>query len=60
MDETALFYMQQRGIPKAKAKALLLYAFANENVKAIKIPELRNEITHIIAEKLGVTFDLDI
>ena len=60
LDETALFYMQQRGIPKTKAKALLLYAFANENVKAVKTPALRNEITHIITSKLGVSFDLDV
>ena len=60
LDDKVLFYMKQRGIPKAKAKALLFYAFANENVKAVKIPALRNEITHIIASKLDVTFDLEV
>ncbi len=40
LDETALFYMQQRGIPKKEAKALLMYAFSNAVIENIKIPEL--------------------
>ncbi|WP_457616602.1 Fe-S cluster assembly protein SufD [Lutibacter sp.] len=54
LDESALFYMQQRGIPKAEAKALLLFAFANDVVEKIKIPELKTTITKLIADKLGV------
>ena len=60
LDDSALFYMKQRGIPEAKAKALLLYAFANENVTAVKIPALRTLLLQKIANKLGVSFDLDI
>ncbi len=54
LDESALFYMQSRGIPVKKAKALLLYAFGNEVVEKIKIPELKTRITKLIALKLGV------
>jgi len=54
LDESAMFYMQQRGIPKKEAKALLLYAFSNEVIESIKIPELKQRITKIIATKLGV------
>jgi len=54
LDENALFYMQQRGIPKKEAKALLLYAFSNDVVEKIKIPELKSRITKLIAKKLGV------
>ncbi len=54
LDESALFYMQSRGIPAKEAKALLLYAFGNDVVKKIKIPELRTRITKLIALKLGV------
>jgi Fe-S cluster assembly protein SufD len=32
LDETAMFYMQQRGIKK-EAKALLMYAFSNAVIK---------------------------
>lgn len=54
LDESALFYMQSRGIPTKEAKALLLYAFGNEVVEKIKIPELKSRITKLIANKLGV------
>jgi Fe-S cluster assembly protein SufD len=36
LDETAMFYMQQRGIPKKEAKALLMYAFSNAVIEASK------------------------
>ncbi|AOW21342.1 Fe-S cluster assembly protein SufD [Urechidicola croceus] len=54
LDESALFYMQSRGIPPKEAKALLLYAFGNEVVEKIKIPELKTRITKLIANKLNV------
>jgi Fe-S cluster assembly protein SufD len=60
LDETALFYMQQRGIPKKEAKALLLYAFSNAVIENIKIPELKKRITAIIATKLGVKLGFDL
>ena len=60
LDETALFYMQQRGIPKKEAKALLMYAFSNAVIESIKIPELKQRITKIIASKLGVNLGFDL
>ena len=60
LDETALFYMQQRGIPKKEAKALLMYAFSNTVIEGIKIPELKQRITKIIANKLGVKMGFDL
>ncbi|MFA9192516.1 Fe-S cluster assembly protein SufD [Flavobacterium sp. FZUC8N2.13] len=60
LDETALFYMQQRGIPKKEAKALLMYAFSNAVIENIKIPELKQRITTIIAMKLGVKLGFDL
>lgn len=60
LDETALFYMQQRGIPKKEAKALLMYAFSNDVIESIKIPELKQRITNIIATKLGVSLGFDL
>jgi len=54
LDEMALFYMQQRGISKEEAKGLLLYAFGNDVVEKIKIPELKIRITNLIAQKLRV------
>ena len=60
LDETAMFYMQQRGIPKKEAKALLMYAFSNALIESIKIPELKQRITKIIAMKLGVKIGFDL
>lgn len=60
LDERAMFYMQQRGIPQKEAKALLLYAFSNEVIESIKIPELKQRIMKIIATKLGVNLGFDL
>ncbi|MBG6110949.1 Fe-S cluster assembly protein SufD [Flavobacterium sp. CG_9.10] len=60
LDETAMFYMQQRGIPQKEAKALLMYAFTNAVIENIKIPELKQRITKIIATKLGVKMGFDL
>ena len=60
LDETAMFYMQSRGIPKKEAKALLMYAFSNAVIQSIKIPALKQRITKIIATKLGVNLGFDL
>ena len=60
LDEDALFYMQQRGIPKKEARALLMFAFCNEAIESIKIPELKHRITKIIASKLEVKLGFDL
>lgn len=60
LDESALFYMQQRGIPKKEAKALLMYAFSNDALKDVKIPELKTRINAIIAQKLDVNIGFDL
>ena len=60
LDESAMFYMQQRGIPKKEAKALLMFAFCNEAIESVKIPELKQRITKIIATKLGVNLGFDL
>jgi len=60
LDESAMFYMQQRGIPKKEAKALLMYAFTSEVTNSVKIPELKAKIARIIAEKLGVNMGFDL
>ena len=60
LDDNAMFYMQSRGIPKKEANALLLYAFANDTLEKIKIPELKTRITKLIAAKLGVDLGFEI
>lgn len=60
LDESAMFYMQQRGIPRKEARALLMFAFCNEAIESIKIPELKHRITKIIASKLEVKLGFDL
>ena len=60
LDEQALFYMQQRGIPNKEGKALLMYAFANTVLNSVKIPEVKKRITKIIANKLGINLGFDL
>jgi Fe-S cluster assembly protein SufD len=60
LDNDALFYMQQRGIPKKEGKALLMYAFANTVLESVKIPEVKSRITKLIATKLGINIGFDL
>ncbi|MER3319388.1 Fe-S cluster assembly protein SufD [Flagellimonas lutimaris] len=60
LDEEALFYLRSRGIPKKEAKALLMYAFANNVLESVRIPELKARINKIIADKLGVRMGFDL
>ena len=54
LDEDALFYLQTRGIPKKEARALLMYAFANNVLESVALPVIKKRINKIIAKKLGV------
>lgn len=60
LDENAMFYMRSRGIPEKEAKALLMYAFSNNVLSSVKIPEIKQRITKIIATKLGVKIGFDL
>lgn len=60
LDESAMFYMQQRGIPKKEARALLMYAFTDEVISSVKIPDLKLKLQKLISLKLGVHIGFDI
>ena len=59
LNNSALFYLQSRGIPAKEAKALMLFAFCNDVVEKIKIPGLKPRINKILAEKLDVELGMD-
>ncbi|NQX80540.1 MAG: Fe-S cluster assembly protein SufD [Flavobacteriaceae bacterium] len=59
LDEDALFYLQSRGIPKKEAKALLLFAFGNDVLEKIKIPQLKSRIRKQIAKSLKVNLEFE-
>ncbi|AXT52040.1 Fe-S cluster assembly protein SufD [Aquimarina sp. BL5] len=60
LDEQALFYMRSRGIGEKEARALLMYAFANNVLESVKIPQLKQRINKLIANKLGVDIGFDL
>lgn len=60
LDQEALFYMRARGIAEKEARALLMYAFANNVLESVQIPELKNRINKLIALKMNVHIGFDL
>ncbi len=60
LDDKALFYLRSRGIPEKEANALLMYAFSNNVLNSVKIPELKKRINKLIANKLGVSIGFNL
>lgn len=60
LDEDAMFYLKSRGIPAKEARALLMYAFANNVLSSVKIPELQKRVNKLIANKLNVSLGFDL
>jgi Fe-S cluster assembly protein SufD len=54
IDESAFFYLQSRGIPRAQAQRVLTYAFAAEVVNEVASAPVRNALDRLIAARLGV------
>lgn len=52
LDEEALFYLRTRGINKADARDLLIYAFARDVIDRIGIPEIRAHLEKALFESL--------
>lgn len=50
LDENALFYMQARGISQKEARLLLMFAFVNEVIDAIRLESLKDRL-HLLVEK---------
>jgi len=53
LDETALFYMRQRGLPQAKARALLIESYLAEPLDMVGDEGLRDELKAILRRHLG-------
>lgn len=48
LDETALLYCRQRGIPEAEARLLLQHAFVNDVLLRIPIEALRERLSYLV------------
>ena len=53
IDESALFYMQQRGIDPQEARKLLLAAFFHDVLTTLNEPEVEERLQQKIAERLA-------
>jgi Fe-S cluster assembly protein SufD len=52
LDQDAMFYLRSRGISKANARLLLMYAFASDIISEISIEPLRNRIDDMVKKRL--------
>lgn len=53
LDETALFYLQSRGIAREDARNLLSYAFASDLVSKIKVAPVRISLEAFLHDRLA-------
>lgn len=51
LDETALFYMQARGISEREARLLLMFAFVNEVIDTISIDALKERLHTLVEQR---------
>ncbi|MGI9542358.1 MAG: Fe-S cluster assembly protein SufD [Cyclobacteriaceae bacterium] len=56
LDDEQLFYLRSRGLSEARAKAMLLHAFASDVLDKVKIPALRTYLNDIVQERLEQTY----
>lgn len=52
LDETALFYLRSRGLSEARARALLIYAFASEVLDTVSVEALKEALDRLVEERL--------
>lgn len=48
LDETALLYLRQRGIPEKEARLLLQHAFINDVLQRVQIDALRERLSYLV------------
>ena len=51
LDAEGMFYLRSRGIDKNQARDLLTYAFAQDILDRVKVPELKDELERVLFEK---------
>jgi Fe-S cluster assembly protein SufD len=52
LDQNSIFYLRSRGIDEPSARSLLTYAFANDVIDRIPLPEVREQLSHHLAGRL--------
>lgn len=52
LDDEALFYLRSRGIDKREAKLMLMFGFAHEVIRNIKVDALRDRLDNLVMQRL--------
>jgi len=55
VDRESLFYLRCRGIPGDLARNLLIYAFANDVIGRMAVPEVRDELEQVLLAGRGLS-----
>jgi len=53
LDNEALFYMRQRGIPEAEARTMLMQAFMVDVIDSVHIPGLNERLRHLVDRRFS-------
>ena len=56
LDDQAMFYLMARGIPKERARSLLIYAFAGDVTQRITIEPMRAHLENLLKDQLGLDY----
>ncbi len=51
LDPEALFYLRSRGIDQSRARAMLVFAFANEQLEHLTLPVLREQLETLLMQR---------
>ncbi len=52
LDDDAIFYLRARGIPLERARTLLLFGFAAENLERMRQEPIRRYVEDLITDRL--------
>lgn len=53
LDDRALFYMRQRGIPEDQARRMLMEAFVGDVISTVHIPGLPDRLRHLVERRFA-------
>lgn len=53
LDQNALFYMRQRGIPEEQARRMLMEAFVGDVIDTVHIAGLRDRLRHLVERRFS-------
>ena len=51
LDDKAMFYMRQRGIPEAEARMMLMQAFVGEVIGRVSLEPLRDRLNRLVEKR---------